>query len=72
MILCAPKMPLGDRARSLGIPVGVAIGGTSPGFRFPWRLLVICGAAIISLCMSAAAPSIRSVLVLEPAVAFRT
>ncbi len=50
---------------------GAAIGGSSLAFSLPWQLLVVCGGAIVIICLLAAGLSIRRVLVLEPGVVFK-
>jgi putative ABC transport system permease protein len=47
-------------------------GRTQLAFRLPWQLLVISAAAVLVICLSAAALSIRKVMNLEPAVVFRS
>jgi putative ABC transport system permease protein len=52
---------------------GLLIGGrTQLAFRLPWHLLVISAIAVLVICLSAAALSIRKVMKLEPAVVFRS
>jgi putative ABC transport system permease protein len=41
-------------------------------FRLPWQLLVITAIAILFICLTSAALSIRKVMKLEPAVVFRS
>jgi putative ABC transport system permease protein len=51
---------------------GILLSGrTQIAFRLPWQLLVISAAAVLFICLSAAALSIRKVMKLEPAVVFR-
>lgn len=45
---------------------------TQLAFRLPWQLLVISAAAVLVICLSSAALSIRKVMKLEPAVVFRS
>ena len=45
---------------------------TQIAFKLPWQLLVITAAAVMFICLSAAALSIRKVMKLEPAVVFRS
>lgn len=47
-------------------------GGTQLAFRLPWQLLVISAVAVLVICLSSAALSIRKVMKLEPAVVFRS
>lgn len=47
-------------------------GRTQIAFRLPWQLLVISAAAVLIICLSSAALSIRKVMKLEPAVVFRS
>jgi len=47
-------------------------GRTQIAFRLPWQLLVISAAAVLVICLGAAALSIRKVMKLEPAVVFRS
>jgi putative ABC transport system permease protein len=62
-----------------GLGVGAAsawgtllTGRTQIAFRLPWQLLVISAAAVLLICLSSAALSIRKVMNLEPAVVFRS
>lgn len=62
-----------------GLGVGLASawgallsGRTQIAFYLPWQLLVVTAAAILFICLSAAALSIRKVMKLEPAVVFRS
>lgn len=62
-----------------GLGVGVASvwgtllsGRTQIAFRLPWQLLVISAAAVVFICLTSAAFSIRKVMNLEPAVVFRS
>ncbi len=62
-----------------GLGVGLASawgallrGRTQIAFYLPWQLLVITAAAVLFICLSAAALSIRKVMKLEPAVVFRS
>jgi putative ABC transport system permease protein len=62
-----------------GLGVGAAsawgmllTGRTQLAFRLPWHLLVVSAAAVLVICLSAAALSIRKVMRLEPAVVFRS
>jgi len=73
-----------DRVRWLrrtigyGLGVGAAtlfgkmVGGTELAFRLPWQLLVITGVAITFICIVASLFSIRRVMVLEPAIVFKS
>ena len=47
-------------------------GGTQLAFRLPWQLLVVSAVAVLVICLSSAALSIRKVMKLEPAVVFRS
>jgi putative ABC transport system permease protein len=47
-------------------------GRTQIAFRLPWQLLVISAAAVLLICLTSAAISIRKVMKLEPAVVFRS
>jgi putative ABC transport system permease protein len=52
---------------------GMLIGGrTQLAFRLPWQLLVVSAVAVLVICLSSAALSIRKVMKLEPAVVFRS
>jgi len=62
-----------------GLGVGAAsawgmllTGRTQLAFRLPWHLLVISAVAVLVICLSSAALSIRKVMKLEPAVVFRS
>lgn len=62
-----------------GLGVGLASawgallsGRTQIAFLLPWQLLLISAVAIMFICLSAAALSIRKVMKLEPAVVFRS
>ena len=62
-----------------GLGVGVASawgsllsGRTQIAFRLPWQLLLISAAAVMFICLTSAAFSIRRVMKLEPAVVFRS
>ena len=62
-----------------GLGVGAAsawgsffLGRTQIAFRLPWELLVISAVAVLLICLSSAALSIRKVMKLEPAVVFRS
>lgn len=62
-----------------GLGVGLASawgallsGRTQIAFYLPWQLLLITAAAILCICLSSAALSIRKVMKLEPAVVFRS
>ena len=62
-----------------GLGVGLAsawgallVGRTQIAFQLPWQLLVITAGAVMFICLSAAALSIRKVTKLEPAVVFRS
>jgi len=45
---------------------------TQLAFRLPWQLLVASALAVLVICLSSAALSIRKVMKLEPAVVFRS
>jgi putative ABC transport system permease protein len=47
-------------------------GRTQLAFRLPWQLLIVTAVAILLICLTSAALSIRKVLKLEPAVVFRS
>jgi putative ABC transport system permease protein len=47
-------------------------GRTQIAFRLPWQLLLISAAAVLFICLTSAAFSIRKVMRLEPAVVFRS
>jgi putative ABC transport system permease protein len=47
-------------------------GRTQIAFRLPWQLLLISAAAVLFICLTSAAVSIRKVMKLEPAVVFRS
>ena len=47
-------------------------GHTQIAFRLTWPLLWISAAAVLFICLSSAALSIRKVMKLEPAVVFRS
>ncbi len=49
-----------------------AVSHTQIAFRLPWQLLLGTGVAVLFICLSAAALSIRKVMRLEPAVVFRS
>ncbi|WP_395740730.1 ABC transporter permease [Prosthecobacter sp.] len=51
---------------------GLLSGRTQIAFYLPWQLLLISAVAILCICLSAAALSIRKVMKLEPAVVFRS
>jgi putative ABC transport system permease protein len=52
---------------------GMLIGArTQLAFRLPWQLLVVSAVAVLVICLSSAALSIRKVMKLEPAVVFRS
>jgi putative ABC transport system permease protein len=52
---------------------GMIISGrTQLAFRLPWHLLVSSAVAVLVICLSSAALSIRKVMKLEPAVVFRS
>ncbi len=62
-----------------GLGVGAASGWgmlvsgrTQLAFRLPWHLLVVSAVAVLVICLSSAALSIRKVMKLEPAVVFRS
>jgi len=47
-------------------------GRTQLAFRLPWQLLVVSAVAVLVICLSSAALSIRKVMKLEPGVVFRS
>ena len=47
-------------------------GQTQIAFRLPWQLLLISAAAVLFICLTSAAFTIRKVMKLEPAVVFRS
>ena len=52
---------------------GMLVGGrTQLAFRLPWQLLVVSAVAVLVICLSSAALSIRKVMKLETAVVFRS
>ena len=52
---------------------GILMGAhTQLAFRLPWELLVVSAVAVLVICLSSAALSIRKVMKLEPAVVFRS
>lgn len=52
---------------------GILVSGrTQLAFRLPWHLLVVSAVAVLVICLSSAALSIRKVMKLEPAVVFRS
>ena len=52
---------------------GMLISGrTQLAFRLPWHLLMVSAIAVLVICLSSAALSIRKVMKLEPAVVFRS
>ena len=66
-----------------GIGYGLGVGAatvwgmymgahTQLAFRLPWHLLVVSAVAVLVICLSSAALSIRKVMKLEPAVVFRS
>lgn len=62
-----------------GLRVGIASvwglllsGRTQLAFRLPWHLLVLSAAAVMVICLTSAALSIRKAMKLEPAVVFRS
>ena len=50
---------------------GILSGRTQIAFMLPWPLLFLSGAAVLIICVGAAALSIRKVIKLEPAIVFR-
>ena len=61
----------------LGVGLASAWGAilsprTQIAFKLPWQLLLITAAAVLFICLTAAALSIRKVMKLEPAVVFRS
>ena len=61
-----------------GLGVGAAsawgillAGHTQIAFRLPWQLLLVSAVAVLSICLTSAALSIRKVMRLEPAEVFR-
>jgi putative ABC transport system permease protein len=66
-----------------GIGYGLGVGAasfwgsfvsdhTQLAFKLPWQLLVISAIAVLFICLTSAALSIRKVMKLEPAVVFRS
>jgi putative ABC transport system permease protein len=51
---------------------GLLSGRTQIAFQFPWQLMLISAAAVMVICVGAAALSIRKVIKLEPAIVFRS
>lgn len=52
---------------------GILLGSrTQLAFRLPWQLLLISAAAVLFICLTSAALSIRKVMKLEPAMVFRS
>ncbi|MEI9998604.1 MAG: hypothetical protein WDO13_05280 [Verrucomicrobiota bacterium] len=45
---------------------------TQLAFRLPWQLLLMSAGAVLVICLSSAAFSIRKVIKLEPGVVFRS
>ena len=76
MILLQALM-VGAIGYGLGVGAASAWGGflggrTQIAFNLPWQLLVGSAAAVLLICLSAAALSIRKVMKLEPAIVFRS
>ena len=76
MILLQALM-VGTIGYGLGVGIasswGALIGAnTQLAFRLPWQLLFISAGAVLFICLSSAAFSIRKVMKLEPAVVFRS
>ncbi|MGZ5536980.1 MAG: ABC transporter permease, partial [Chthoniobacterales bacterium] len=51
---------------------GILSGRTQIAFMLPWPLLFVSAAAVLIICVGAAALSIRKVIKLEPAMVFRS
>lgn len=51
---------------------GFAMRNTILAFKFPWQLLVFSGAGVTLICVFAALISIRKVILLEPAIVFKS
>jgi putative ABC transport system permease protein len=51
---------------------GLLGGRTQIAFKLPWPLLLLSAAAVLIICLTSAALSIRKVMKLEPAVVFRS
>jgi putative ABC transport system permease protein len=51
---------------------GFAMRNTILAFKFPWQLLVFSGAGVALICIFAALLSIRKVILLEPAIVFKS
>ena len=75
MILLQALM-VGVIGYGLGVGVaslwGILTSHTQIAFRLPWQLLLISAAAVLLICLSSGAFSIRKVMKLEPAVVFRS
>jgi len=70
LVVAAIGYGLGVGAASLW---GAYFGAhTQLAFRLPWQLLVVTAIAILFICLTSAALSIRKVMKLEPAVVFRS
>jgi putative ABC transport system permease protein len=75
MILCQ-SLVVGVIGFGLGAGLaaafGAAVGNKELAFRLPWQLLFVSGSAVIIICMLSAILSMRKVLVLEPAIVFKS
>ncbi|HZN57941.1 MAG TPA: ABC transporter permease [Planctomycetota bacterium] len=69
------SLSVGVIGYGLGVGIAAALGyslrRTELAFRLPWQLLLISGAAILFICLSAAFLSVRKVLKLDPAIVFK-
>jgi putative ABC transport system permease protein len=69
------SLSVGAVGYGLGVGIAAALGyslrRTELAFRLPWQLLLISGAAILFICLSAAFLSVRKVLKLDPAIVFK-
>ena len=68
---------VGGVGYGLGVGAAAAWGSilsahTQLAFRLPWQLLALSAGAILLICLTSAALSIRKVIRLEPAMVFRT
>ncbi|MFN9131556.1 MAG: ABC transporter permease [Phycisphaerales bacterium] len=55
----------------LGSLLGQLVASAGLAFRMPWQVPVLCGVAILIICLIASALSITRVLKLEPAIVFK-
>jgi putative ABC transport system permease protein len=69
-------MVVGSIGYGLGIGLtalfGYATRNTMLAFKFPWQLLAFSGGGVTLICMFAALISIRKVILLEPAIVFKS